>query len=357
MLDPIFPNSIDSTMLSAYTDCPQKFYIEYCLRLSPQGRSPDLHGGGAVAAGMEATRKAYYLHKLPMSEAVALGFAAFTKYWGDYDPPEKHVKSFINMAHAFTEYFIKWDLDNDDLQPIDLPAGASAIEFTFALPTEVKHPITGDPLLYSGRCDLVGQRNGEVAVVDEKTTKSLGPSFYRKWGMRGQFLGYCYAVNKLGVDCEAAIIRALCIQVTDLKLEEVRVPVPYYKQERWWETTNNKLRELVGRWEWMQDRRTSLVRDNYRDRVEFNQAQNKVSHGCWSHAFAEACEQYGGCSFKTLCSREYPHLHYGGYDTRIWDPLAKDPTAKSITSLEEMDSIALPAEGMALIGKTGGEER
>ena len=352
MLDPVFPNSIDSTMLSAYTDCPQKFFIEYCLRLSPQGRSPDLHGGGAVAAGMEATRKAFFHDGKSMEESVGVGLEAFTIYWGDFEPPEKHNKTYINMAHAFTEYWIKWNLETDDLTPLDLPGEASSIEFTFALPTRVTHPITGDPILYSGRCDLAATRGGIVQVVDEKTTKSLGSSFARKWGMRGQFMGYCFALNTLGMQCEHALIRALCIQVTDLKLEEILVPVPYYKQQRWWNASQNKIEEIVGRWHWMLERREQIAKQNPTlGRIELNQLQNEASHGIWTYAFAEACEQYGGCSFKTLCSRQHPELHYGGYDTRIWDPLAKDPTAGSTSSMEEMESTSLPPEGMALIGK------
>lgn len=344
-----FPDNLDSTMLSAYTDCPQKFFMEYILRLSPSGTSPDLHAGGALAAGFEQTRRSYFGEKLSHSQSVAKGFEAFTRYWGPYIPPEGHQKDFIGCGFAFSEYFNRFPMATDHCQPHFYADGQPAVEFTFGVPTEVAHPITGMPILYSGRLDMLGilsQQNYKLAVVDEKTTKSLGEYWFRKWAMRGQFYGYAHAVQEtLNVEVPYALVRGIGLLKTKTDFAETIVPLSDFRIKRWWTATNMKIREIVGRWEVMQQRREK-ERAFYTPLgitvEELNRKMDRQNHDVWTYAFGEPCENYGGCAFKQSCLREYPHLFYEDYDTRVWNPLAKDPTEGSVNKLDGMDPIALP---------------
>ena len=59
------------------------------------------------------------------------------------------------------------------------------------------HPTTGQPILYYGRHDMVGQRvdSGQLMVeIDEKTTEHFGP-FGREWNQTSSFTG-CHLVDQ-----------------------------------------------------------------------------------------------------------------------------------------------------------------
>jgi hypothetical protein len=359
---PTFPKSLDSTMVSSYTDCPQKFFLEFCLKLAPIAVSPDLHAGGALASAFEVARKAFYFDGLPQDRAIEMGFAEFTRFWGDYEPPEKHAKTFINCGFAFTEYFNQYSMVTDHLNPIRLPDGRPAVEYTFAIPTKVPHPETGEPILFSGRCDLVAEltnNNNAIAVVDEKTSKSIGNSFYRKWGLRGQFRGYAYALREAGINVEYALVRGIALQVTQTQFCEVLVPIADYSLDRWWVATNQKIAEIANRWKYMQGKRETVkgMLDQGVPIPDYQVANhmNAVSHDAWTYAFGEPCEQFFGCAFKQLCLSQHPHMSYDNYERRYWDPLAKNPTEGSVDTLQGMTSTELPIEAQILLkGATNG---
>ncbi|MCF6238536.1 MAG: hypothetical protein L3J79_06955, partial [Candidatus Marinimicrobia bacterium] len=307
---------------------------------------------------MEVTRKEVYFNNTPLNLAVGRGFEAMIRYWGDYIPPERHAKTFITTCFAMSEYFKAFPPSTDDIQPFLHSDGKPAIEFTIALPTEVRHPITGDPILYSGRCDMLGtfpspDASGRINVVgDDKTTKGIGPMWRRQWNMRGQFYGYTYAMNQGGIQCEHALVRGISLQTTQNKFASVVVPLPYWRQERWWYHTNLKIKQLAGKWDEM-----IRVREELDNRIEPNAkpyerllALNTISHTIWPMSVGQACENYGGCTFKSLCTRKNPAMWYDDYDRGNWDPLAKNPTADSVNSLANMRPIGLPQAAKDLLG-------
>jgi hypothetical protein len=55
-----FPTHIDASMRSSFAACPRKFFFQYLLRKVPVGTSIHLTFGGAMARGLEITRKAFY---------------------------------------------------------------------------------------------------------------------------------------------------------------------------------------------------------------------------------------------------------------------------------------------------------
>ncbi len=182
-----FPQKIDSTMIATFDSCPQKFYREYCLGLSSTAISPDLHAGGCFAKGMEVARRAYYIDNRSPKVSVALATLAMLQYWGDFIPPFTSgtfaQKDMVNTITALWYYFDEYPLDTDHIKPYSSADGKPAIEFTFALPIDVAHPETGDPLIYAGRCDMLGYYKKMGAVIDEKTTKQLGDAWIKQWRM------------------------------------------------------------------------------------------------------------------------------------------------------------------------------
>lgn len=185
-----FPKVLDSTMLLK-SACPAKFFYEHCLHLHPSQKSIHLHAGGAFAHGVEYVRRAFYIKKLPLDEALFEGWREFINYWGDYDAPENSYKDFSNVSAALFDYFHQYNPNNDYVQPLIKQNGEPAVEFTFSIPLPIDHPDTKEPLVYAGRCDMVGTYQNATCIVDEKTTYTFPADWARVFAMRGQFIGYC----------------------------------------------------------------------------------------------------------------------------------------------------------------------
>ena len=300
---PRFPPVVDATMLACYDACPTKFWYEYVNCISGLAVSPDLHAGGAMARGFEVTRKAFYLHKMPPTTALTKGIKAFFRFWGDFEPPpdgfgRTHAKDFINTGDALLDYFREYPLETDPIQPYIMTGDIPAIEFTFALPLPIIHPESGDPILYGGRLDMLGYYKNFLAVIDEKTTKSIQSNITRTCSMRGQFLGYIWAAQQMGIPVTAAIIRYIAIQKTQTKHVQHLMQVSEGHIEKWHGNMLKRVQRMV---------------DDYQK-------------GEWELSFGDACGSYGGCSFLDLCTSRQPEAWFDTYQRRIWNPLFRNPT-------------------------------
>src|SRR3990167_1703704 len=190
-MKPSFPTVLDSTIISAARSCLQKANLEFFEHWKPREPSVHLHAGAAYAAGMEAARTAFYLQGHSEADSVAAGVQALLVHYGDFECPPDSAKSLERTAGALEFYFSRYRLGEDKAIPMTLPGGKRGIEFSFVEPLDINHPETGDPLLYSGRmdmlCDYENMRLGE----DDKTASQLGASWPRQWDLRSQFTGYC----------------------------------------------------------------------------------------------------------------------------------------------------------------------
>lgn len=306
---PTFPAYIDSSMRSTFISCPRKFYWQYILNMATSAKSPDLHAGAVFASAVDYTRKLVYEEGLLIEQALLRAVNFFLREWGDYDPPDKHDgsthnKSCANVLAAFDAYWHEWHPTFDRLKPYRNRDGSIATEYSFAIPTSVMHPESGDPIMYVGRFDMLGYFEGaenSLYVVDEKTTTSLGSTWAQKWGMRGQFLGYAYAAQQAGFRIEGAIVRGVAIMKTDTKFAQAIISLPHWQIERYWEQLQDDIQRMTEQWWGAQ----------------------------FPYAYGEACEQYGGCSYLDLCTARDPERWYNQYVERTWNPLERDPTKEN----------------------------
>lgn len=297
-----FPAVIDSTMLTCFRACPMKFYYEYCRRLAPQAISPDLHAGGAFAAGIEAVRNALYQENLALEAALAAGVQALTKYWGSYEPPEGHAKTYVNMTNALFDYFEHYKPETEHVKPY-MTEGRPATEFRIAHPMPVNHPVTGEPLVFAGRFDMLGEVASQLFVVDEKTTTRFAYNWSRQWALRSQFLGYTWACREQGLPVEGAIVRGIAILKSEFKHLEAMIQMPQWQLDRWYAQTVRDMQRMVHCW----------------------------TSGWFDMNYGESCSSYGGCQFEILCTAREPELWFGDFKERVWNPLHRDPTEPTIT--------------------------
>lgn len=273
---PEFPEMIDSSMLSYFKSCPRKFFYSYMLHLKPNTESHHLLAGHAFASGLEAARNAFYGEGKPVDEAIVIGAVALIQDWGDFQTPDGKKKQLDVMLGAYMDYFIEYPMDRDHLQPLYYADNRPAIEFTFAIPLPVNHPETGQPLLYVGRCDMVGvhQSTGFNYAVDEKTAEQLGPWWVQQWDLRSQFTGYTWACNEHGIPVKGAVVRGIGIMAAEYKYAEVISTRPKWMIDEWY---------------------TQMIRDLERLKLMW-------ADGHFDADFGDACAAYGGCPFRGACT-------------------------------------------------------
>lgn len=292
----MFPHTFDSTMLAAFASCPQKMFRTYVEHWKPKSESVHLVAGGAFAKGIEVARKAFYEQGLGKEESEALGLAALIAAYGDFECPADSAKSLERTAGALEFYYTSYPFGECGLTPIKFPDGRWAIEFSFAEPLDILHPVTGDPILYTGRLDCIGDFAGGIYGVDEKTASSLGASWSKQWEMRSQFTGYQWAANRAGVNMQGSLVRGVSILKTRYDTQQAITYRSPYEVERWYKQTIRNIARAIEMWK----------------------------EGYWDYDLNGACAEYGGCNMVSICKSAEPEQWLPMYfDRRVWDPLAR----------------------------------
>lgn len=329
-----FPEAIDSTMLSLYASCPQKFFYEFVLRRVPSATSIHLHAGGAFAMAMEQIRLRVFGEGKTITESLEEVFPMFLTYWGNFHCPSNSQKDIINVWGAIDRYFRHWVPFQDDLTPI-LIEGKPAVEFVFGMPLRAHHPHTGNPLIFAGRADMIAERAGVNYIVDDKTTAQMGSFWMKQWPMRGQFFGYTAAARETGINPAGVIVRGVKIAKREYEFQEVPVLIT---------------QDMVERWRMNAERRTMRMVEDYLHMVDClfdaidENTQLQEAHAAWEYNFGEACTGYGGCQFVDLCRSRNPWDTYmNTFVERVWNPIKKDPTEDSPRpKWEEFDELQMP---------------
>lgn len=296
MKRPPFPKTIDSTMLKTFRECPRKFELEYLQHWKIKHPSVHLHAGAAFATGLEVTRREFYENQQPADIALDKGMAALMQKYGDFDPGDSP-KSLARMLGALEYYFEAFPLQTDPMQPFEWMPGRKGIEFTFAVPLSFDHPETGEPLIYTGRSDMIGQMGDGLYIEDDKTTSSLGPAWSSQWDMRSQFTGYAWAARQSGLQIAGILVRGISI----LKTKYDHAQCITYRPE--W---------MIQRWE------HQVIRDLTRMEAMWHE-------GYFDYNLDESCNGYSGCLFRRVCLSNNPEVWLeNDYERRVWDPLAHE---------------------------------
>jgi len=307
-------------MLAAFRSCPQKMFRTYVQHWKPQNESVHLIAGGAFAKGLEVARRAYYegVYATPTvsyaldgtrnvswedvagpagdaDSAIPAGLRALLAAYGDFECPPESAKSAERTAGAFEFYFDRYPLGSDGMEPIVFPGGKRGIEFSFANPLPVTHPVSGDPILYTGRADMIAEFAHGVYGVDDKTTSSLGASWSNQWELRSQFTGYCWSARKAGLNPAGAIVRGVSILKTKYDTQQAITYRSEYEIERWEAQVVRDIQRMIECWR----------------------------SGWWDYSLDGACTEYGGCSLVRICKSSEPEEWLPVFfEQRVWDPLA-----------------------------------
>lgn len=294
---PYFPVAIDSTMIGTFRSCPQKLFRMYIQHWKPSAESVHLVAGGAFAEGIEAARRAFYEQSVPAHDAIAIGLGALIAKYGSFECPADSAKSLERTAGALEFYFENYPLGADGATPVSFSNGRSGIEFSFAQALPINHPVTGDPILYTGRADMFAEAYDGRYIYDEKTTSSLGPSWVRQWDLRSQFTGYCWAAAQHNFDPSGVVVRGVSILKTKYETQQVITYRSPYEIDRWEQQTCRDIARMIRCWE----------------------------EGYWDWNLDHACTEYGGCALKDVCKSPNPETWLETYFVpRVWNPLLRE---------------------------------
>lgn len=309
---PEFPAIWDSSMRSAFVACPRQWYYGYLLALRKAGLSVHLHFGGAVAHGLEAARKSFYGKGKTEVQAVADGLKALIQFWGDFELTDElqrsrsKVKDLSGCIDALYSYFENYPLSDDVLIPLAV-GGELLIEKSFALPVpDTKHPVTGEPIIYAGRFDMLAQhRDGaSLYVVDEKTALSLGDSWQSNWPLRGQLTGYVWGARQYGLEPDAVVVRGIGILMGSITHAQAVLTRPQWQVDQW-------LRQLA--------RDINRAATLWQEGVGYTE----TPHVAFDQAFDSACSAFNGCGYRDLCNAQSPVPWYDNFTVSRWDPLQR----------------------------------
>jgi len=296
---PPFPAVLDSTTMAAFKSCPQKANLEFIQHWKLRDQSVHLHAGAAYAAGIEKARVAYYIDGASPADALATGLHALLTAYGSFECPPESAKSAERTAGALEYYFSQYRLGEDKAIPMSLPGGKRGIEFSFLEPLDILHPVTGDPILYSGRMDMMCEYEGMHLGEDDKTTSQLGASWPRQWDLRSQFTGYVWGAGRAGIKLDGFLVRGVSILKTKYDTLQAITYRPQWLIDRWYEQLLRDIQRMIQAWE----------------------------SGYWDYNLDHACAEYGGCPFKSVCQMRDPAaLLAQQFQRRRWDPVARTET-------------------------------
>lgn len=302
----IFPPVISASFRSLFNGCHAKAFWSEIYGLRPKTSNVHLTAGAAYAACLEAFRRSYWGPGHATDEqqrydtAVADGLIALIQAYGPDDPPEGEKKTLDRVVAAFVEYLVAYPPTTDHVVPSYGNSDNPRVEFNFAFEIAgLKHPVTGDPLLYSGRLDQLADFNGALFIFDDKTASGIGPQWRRQWDLRSQFTGYAVGCNLHNLPVVGAIVRGMAILKTECKTAEAITYRPQWLQDRW---------------------KTRLIWDVQRMLDCYEQ-------GYWPTTGEESgeCSNYGLCPFTVLCTAESPEKYVDvNFDRGRWDPISRE---------------------------------
>lgn len=296
---PPFPEVIDSSLIAAFRSCPQKAFLEFFEHWKLRDPSVHLHAGAAFARGLEVARTAFYTEGRSPTDSVALGLRALIEAYGEFECPADSAKSLERMAGALEFYFERYPLGQDQAIPMSLPGGKRGIEFSFLEPIEILHPTTGNPILYSGRFDMIVNYQNLALGEDDKTASQLGASWPRQWDLRSQFTAYTWGAKQAGIKLDGFLVRGVSILKTKYDTLETITYRPEWQIQRWYAQMLRDVQRMIASWE----------------------------SGIWDFNLDHACAEYGGCPFRGVCQLVRPeHLLRQQFERRVWDPVRRVET-------------------------------
>ena len=296
----IVPNlqiALDSTSIGEFKTCPRKYQYSIMMGLIPAGEQVHLKFGILMHKAREGYDKARCTGAEHEEALLAVVADAMTATWEGNGPWNSghSEKNRLSLLRA-----IVWYLDhygqNDNCKTLVLRNGAPAVELSFRFESGLRSPLSGEEILLCGHLDRAAELNGDVYILDLKTTtRALNPSWFDGFTPDNQFSLYTLAGQVvLGQKVQSLIVDGIQVGATFVRFQRGLV-----------HRSPEQIRE------WYNDLRTVV-------RTMANCAEDQY----WPMN-DKSCGNYGGCPYRRVCSMS-PEARPGilqGFAKRLWNPL------------------------------------
>lgn len=275
----------DNFMLSMHQTCPAKYNERINHQWTSRYRSGALGAGAALHAGLAE----WYMGHGPQA-----ALAKIEESW-DPDAPYDDWRTIEKVRRTFAEYILQYPQETWTV--LGLKDAAPIVEVPFLLETGMYLPCNEcymadqflmdmatvdtcencngarEPIEYGGILDMAVEFNGQVYVVDHKSTSQMGPTYFNQFKPNNQMTGYIWGAGKLsGQRCAGAIINAIAWSKTAATRFSRNI------------TTRND--HDIERW----------LRDVYTEACSIQMHQRT---GHWPYR-TNSCTQYGMCEFHQI---------------------------------------------------------
>ena len=158
----------DYSTLSSFQTCRKKYYWEHIRNLKPKIKGAALEFGGAIHSALDE----YYTSK-DMEKVKQV----FTQNWKDREGDEiRTVDNGIKMLEWYSRKY-----QHEPFTPLGKPEQG----FVFVI---------GD-ILFGGRIDLPVEWDGNLWIMEHKTTTRLGSGYFNQYELDKQITGYIVAAE------------------------------------------------------------------------------------------------------------------------------------------------------------------
>lgn len=290
--NPLLQLAFDNTSLSAFKDCPRKYYYSIIQGYRSKAPATALSFGSAIHVVYEVFDKAIAEGESRES-ALRAGCRAALAYPDSYFLGDKK-RSRLSLLRSIIWYEAQF-------RTATLPShifknGRIGLELSFIFPLPFP-AYNCETLYYCGHIDKLTEYSNSLFALERKhTVSNLGENFYANYFFSSQIGGYVYAGKVIfETPVSGAIIEATQIGVNYVNFGRAVV-----------HRINSHLEE------WMED--TSYW---------INRIEDAAKDDFWPHN-TEACGKYGGCPFRAVCSKA-PEVRAitlkNDYRVERWNPL------------------------------------
>lgn len=309
---------IDNSTIELLSTCPRALQYSKLQSRILNAPAPALSFGSALHLAMDVRYGKYGASK-PSSELFSEQVAVMTKHFTD-NPTEEDEPRNLNWAiEVLKKYNEIYHTEPFNLLQDHEGKVLCELPFTIKLcdiptPDGVAGTLSGTiPINYIGRIDLPVLWDGNVWILDHKTTSMLGDRFFDEKQMSAQQIGYCWAFKQLtGQDVKGFCINAIRTSQMPAK--------PKMGIEAWWRETLQRQRypvtvEAMNEWK---TNTIALIKEFFFHYEQQFFPQKTV----WCSGKYGKCQYFGVCSYP-LANREQI-LASEEFKGNNWSPLKQN---------------------------------
>lgn len=281
---PFFPGTHiqyawDSTSLGYFKTCPRLYQYHMIEGWVPKDESIHLRFGNEYHAAIQDFEN-YRIGGLSFDEALRETVRDLLVRIQDFDPdPTTKAGKYKNprtLLQLVVDYFDEYR--NDPCETVVLKNGKPGVEQSFRFELDWGPTVDPDqPYLLCGHLDRVVNFNGDIYVLDHKTTTTtIGDYYFAGFSPNNQMTLYAFA-GQVVLDSP---IRGVIVEAAQIMLE---TPTKFVRQPAY---------------------RNDAVIDEWLGDLEYHLqiAENYATLGHWPMNDT-ACGNYGGCRFREVCNK------------------------------------------------------